>query len=71
MLSRQHRALNSPRREATINRALDRVRQKVAGVLEEVPADATALVWVTDFPMFEWCAAFIVRGSGADFGRLS
>lgn len=40
-----------------MNRALDRVRQKVAAELGEVPANAAALTWVTDFPMFEWCAA--------------
>ena len=39
-----------------MNRALDRVRQKVAAELGEVPSDAAALTWVTDFPMFEWCA---------------
>jgi hypothetical protein len=43
-------------REAVVNRALDRVRQKVAAELGEVPSDAAALTWVTDFPMFEWCA---------------
>ena len=39
-----------------MNWALDRVRQKVAVELGEVPSDAAALTWVTDFPMFEWCA---------------
>ena len=38
-------------------RALDRVRQYVARSLGEVDDSATALLWVTDFPMFEWCAA--------------
>ena len=37
-------------------RALDRVRQFVARALGEVDEEATALLWVTDFPMFEWCA---------------
>ncbi len=45
-----------PCREAVVNRALDRVRQRVAAELGEVPAGAAALTWVTDFPMFEWCA---------------
>jgi hypothetical protein len=54
-----------PCREAVVNRALDRVRQKVAAELGEVPSDAAALTWVTDFPMFEWCAqAFRVPASG-------
>lgn len=51
VLTLEHR----PCREAVVNRALDRVRQKVAAELGEVPADAAALTWVTDFPMFEWC----------------
>jgi aspartyl-tRNA synthetase len=33
--------------------ALDRVRQDVAQRLGLVPANASAFVWVTDFPMFE------------------
>ena len=37
-------------------RALDRVRQYVGRTLGEVNESATALLWVTDFPMFEWCA---------------
>ena len=32
------------------------MRQKVAADLGEIPQDTTALTWVTDFPMFEWCA---------------
>ena len=32
------------------------MRQYVARTLGEVDEDATALLWVTDFPMFEWCA---------------
>lgn len=43
-------------REAVVNRALDRVRQRVAAELGEVSADAAGLTWVTEFPMFEWCA---------------
>lgn len=41
-------------KEAAVNSALDRVRQKVAALLKMVPKDSTNLVWVTDFPMFEW-----------------
>lgn len=41
-------------KEAAVNSALDKVRQKVAAVLKMVPKDATALLWITDFPMFEW-----------------
>ena len=42
--------------EAVVNRALDRVRQKVAAKLGEVSPDAAAVTWITDFPLFEWCA---------------
>lgn len=38
----------------TVNRALDRVRQFVAKELELADPKAHALLWVTDFPMFEW-----------------
>jgi aspartyl-tRNA synthetase len=38
---------------ATVDRALDRVRQFVAKTLDLVPADAHALLWVTDWPLFE------------------
>ena len=40
--------------EATVNRALDRVRQYVAKQLNLADPKAHALLWVTDFPMFEW-----------------
>jgi len=46
---------------ALVNKTLDRVRQYVANSLGEVDEDAHALLWVTDFPMFEW---------NADEGRL-
>lgn len=39
--------------KAVVNRALDAVRQYVAGQLGEVPASKHALLWVTDFPLFE------------------
>jgi len=37
-----------------VNRTLDRVRQYVAHSLGEVDKSAHNLLWVTDFPMFEW-----------------
>lgn len=40
--------------EATVNRALDRVRQYIARALKLADPKAHALLWVTDFPMFEW-----------------
>ena len=40
--------------EATVNRALDRVRQYIAKQLKLADPKAHALLWVTDFPMFEW-----------------
>ncbi|KAF8072660.1 aspS [Scenedesmus sp. PABB004] len=45
----------------TVNKALDRVRQHLARELGLVPPGAHALLWVTDWPMFEW---------NADEGRL-
>ncbi|KAK9807183.1 hypothetical protein WJX73_004912 [Symbiochloris irregularis] len=39
---------------ATVNKALDAVRQFIAASLEEVDTGKHALVWVTDFPLFEW-----------------
>lgn len=40
--------------KTTVHRALDRVRQYVAKDLNLVDTKAHALLWVTDFPMFEW-----------------
>ena len=40
--------------EAAVNRALDRVRQYIAKQLNLADPKAHALLWVTDFPMFEW-----------------
>ena len=37
----------------TVNRALDRVRQHLAKTLDLIDHAADALLWVTDFPMFE------------------
>jgi len=39
-----------------VNKTLDRVRQYVARSLEMVPEGVNALLWVTDFPMFEYNA---------------
>ncbi len=40
--------------EAAVNRALERVRQYIAKQLNLADPKAHALLWVTDFPMFEW-----------------
>ncbi|KAL0025277.1 hypothetical protein WJX77_012575 [Trebouxia sp. C0004] len=40
--------------EAAVNRAMDRVRQYIAKQLNLADPKAHALLWVTDFPMFEW-----------------
>ena len=39
---------------ATVNRALDRVRQYLARQLGLIDPSQHAMLWVTDFPMFEW-----------------
>jgi aspartyl-tRNA synthetase len=39
-----------------VNATLDRVRQTVAKEMELIPANQLNLLWVTDFPMFEWNA---------------
>ncbi len=41
---------------ATVNATLDRLRQSLAKELNLIPADQVNLLWVTDFPMFEWNA---------------
>ncbi|MEL7503533.1 MAG: aspartate--tRNA ligase [Cyanobacteria bacterium J06554_6] len=41
---------------ATVNATLDRLRQAVAAELGLIPEDQINLLWVTDFPMFEWNA---------------
>ena len=38
---------------ATVHAALDKVRQHVARELDLIPPGSHALLWVTDFPMFE------------------
>ena len=37
-----------------VNKALDRVRQYLAKDLGLVESGRHALLWVTDFPMYEW-----------------
>ena len=39
-----------------VNPTLDRVRQAIAKEMNLIPDDALNLLWVTDFPMFEWNA---------------
>ena len=39
---------------ATVNKALDRVRQYVASSLDMIPEGEHAVLWITDFPMFEY-----------------
>jgi aspartyl-tRNA synthetase len=40
----------------TVNKTLDRLRQALAKELGLIDPDKTNLLWVTDFPMFEWNA---------------
>jgi aspartyl-tRNA synthetase len=40
----------------TVNKTLDRLRQVVAKEMNLIPTDQWNLLWVTDFPMFEWNA---------------
>ena len=49
----------------TVHAALDRVRQHVARELKLIPDGAHALLWVTDFPMFEEAEAEAEDGAGA------
>jgi aspartyl-tRNA synthetase len=39
-----------------VNATLDRVRQAIAKEMNLIPPDRLNLLWVTDFPMFEWNA---------------
>jgi aspartyl-tRNA synthetase len=41
---------------ATVNKTLDRLRQFVGNELGMIDPDKIHLLWVTDFPMFEWNA---------------
>ena len=50
------------------------MRQFVAQQLGEVNVTKNALLWVTDFPMFEWCAPGLIVTSlffGCSFARLT
>ncbi|MFE1744137.1 aspartate--tRNA ligase [Coleofasciculus sp. H7-2] len=40
----------------TVNKTLDRLRQVIGGELGLIDPDKNNLLWVTDFPMFEWNA---------------
>jgi aspartyl-tRNA synthetase len=42
--------------EATVNKTLDRLRQVVAKEMNLIDPNKLNLLWVTDFPMFEWNA---------------
>ncbi|MGF1569634.1 MAG: aspartate--tRNA ligase [Nodosilinea sp.] len=37
-----------------VNATLDRLRQAIAKEMDLIPGDQLNLLWVTDFPMFEW-----------------
>jgi aspartyl-tRNA synthetase len=39
-----------------VNATLDRLRQAIAKEMDIIPANQLNLLWVTDFPMFEWNA---------------
>ena len=41
---------------ATVNKTLDRLRQVVAKEFELIDPEKINLLWITDFPMFEWNA---------------
>lgn len=41
---------------ATVNAALDKVRQAIAAELDLIDQNTLNFLWVTDFPMFEWNA---------------
>jgi aspartyl-tRNA synthetase len=41
---------------ATVNKTLDRLRQCVGNELGMIDPDKINLLWITDFPMFEWNA---------------
>ncbi|MEA5554173.1 aspartate--tRNA ligase [Anabaena cylindrica UHCC 0172] len=40
----------------TVNKTLDRIRQFIAKEFKLIPADKLNLLWITEFPMFEWNA---------------
>ncbi|MEH2468418.1 aspartate--tRNA ligase [Nostoc sp.] len=39
---------------ATVNKTLDRLRQAIAKEFELIDPEKINLLWITDFPMFEW-----------------
>ncbi len=39
---------------ATVNKSLDRLRQVIGAELGLIDTDRVNLLWITDFPMFEW-----------------
>jgi len=41
---------------ATVNATLDKLRQAIAKELDLIDESKTNLLWITDFPMFEWNA---------------
>lgn len=41
---------------SVVNATLDRLRQAIAKELNLIPANKVNLLWITDFPMFEWNA---------------
>jgi aspartyl-tRNA synthetase len=41
---------------ATVNKTLDRLRQVIARQMDLIDPDRLNLLWITDFPMFEWNA---------------
>ncbi|MBD2563539.1 MULTISPECIES: aspartate--tRNA ligase [Nostoc] len=41
---------------ATVNKTLDRLRQAIAKEFGLIDPEKTNLLWITDFPMFEWNA---------------
>ncbi|MBG1260765.1 aspartate--tRNA ligase [Nostoc commune] len=41
---------------ATVNKTLDRLRQAIAKEFELIDPEKINLLWITDFPMFEWNA---------------
>ncbi|KPQ40860.1 MAG: aspartyl-tRNA synthetase AspS [Phormidium sp. OSCR] len=40
----------------TVNKTLDRLRQVIAGQMDLIDESQLNLLWITDFPMFEWNA---------------
>jgi len=51
-----HLLLFAADRASIVNKSLDRLRQYIAKELNLIPEDQVNLLWVVDFPMFEWNA---------------